>query len=813
MKKFLSLVLALVMTMSLVTISAGAYTDDSKVNYDEAVDVISALGIVGGYPDGSFKPQGTLTRGAAAKIICNLMLGVKTASELPSIASYKDVPAGSTYAPYIAYLKNEGVVGGYADGTFKPAATLTGYHFLKMLLGAMGYNAKAEGLEGDGWQINVAKLAKQAKLYDGNKNFKGNEPATREEACLYALNTMMAGTVKYDNQSSITIGDIVIQNNSKAEATGECFYETNFDTLKKTTTAITDAQGRPGTKWEYGKGADKKTIGNYGTTADYVVTATSTWTDALAELRKALDDKNIVGPTGNIYYVNDDTATSLGTNIKSGDVVEVFMDSTNSNLVERLVVSQYALGEITKVETKVTNKADIKNGVSAYITVKVAGTPVTYKDIYFKGFDAATYVKGAKILVCAGTSVVDGTTVATVFDSAIPETVEGKVTAVKGSKVTINGTVYTNKDGNWASPAIDEAGVFYLDKAGNIKSADLTTTGTVDQYVYIYGANVKQDVVSDDGVKLDNLFTLYGVNAAGEKVSFKVKKDADVKKFFSESSGKYSVRADAAVKVTAYKLDDDGYFETVADAADWSVHQGTTALGKTSTTTTTAKVTVSGSGDNTYYASNDTQFVFASKKDDAMKVTTAVGYKNVNIAADKYYIVAKDSDIKVVFSIAKDEGATADETYVLGVVTDATPSKSKDGSDTLFTYSVLVNGEKTELTKKKTELSVAAGSVYKFVMDGDYVKSAEILSSNTISKVASDETYFVTSSTEYSLENDATVYTVYENYKSEGGAISFDNYTIAADSNLSVGTKVWTFKDKDDNYTYFFWKSNYADFT
>ena len=45
MKKFLALVLALVMTMSLVTISAGAedFIDDSKITYEEAVDVMSAL--------------------------------------------------------------------------------------------------------------------------------------------------------------------------------------------------------------------------------------------------------------------------------------------------------------------------------------------------------------------------------------------------------------------------------------------------------------------------------------------------------------------------------------------------------------------------------------------------------------------------------------------------------------------------------------------------------------------------------------------------------------------------------------------------
>ena len=84
MKKFLSLVLALVMTMSLVTVSAGAkdFADDSDIDYKAAVDVISELGVVDGYSDDTFRPDGLLTRGAAAKIICNLILGPTTASAL-----------------------------------------------------------------------------------------------------------------------------------------------------------------------------------------------------------------------------------------------------------------------------------------------------------------------------------------------------------------------------------------------------------------------------------------------------------------------------------------------------------------------------------------------------------------------------------------------------------------------------------------------------------------------------------------------------------------------------------------------------------
>mgnify|MGYP000900851139 CR=1 FL=1 len=130
MKKFLSLVLALVMTMSLVTVSAGAkdFTDSSKITYSEAVDVMSAVKVIDGYAEGDFRPTATLTRGAAAKIICNLILGPTTAGALVADAApYKDVPTNHTFAGYIAYCQKEGIISGYADGTFKPAATLTGY--------------------------------------------------------------------------------------------------------------------------------------------------------------------------------------------------------------------------------------------------------------------------------------------------------------------------------------------------------------------------------------------------------------------------------------------------------------------------------------------------------------------------------------------------------------------------------------------------------------------------------------------------------------------------------------------------------------
>ena len=187
MKKFLSLVLALVMAMSLVTISAGAadFGDSNDIDYKEAVDVISALGIVDGYSDGSFRPDGSLTRGAAAKIICNLVLGPTTASALSaSTAPFKDVPTTNTFAGYITYCSQQGIISGYGDGTFRPTGSLTGNAFLKMLLGALGYDSSVEGYTGANWQVNVVKQAVGIGLDDGNDDFVGSRTVTRQEAAL-----------------------------------------------------------------------------------------------------------------------------------------------------------------------------------------------------------------------------------------------------------------------------------------------------------------------------------------------------------------------------------------------------------------------------------------------------------------------------------------------------------------------------------------------------------------------------------------------------------------------------------------------------
>ena len=70
MKKLLAMVLALVMTLSLA-VSANAFKDDKSISddYAEAVAVLNGMGVFKGYEDGSFKPEGNITRAEVATIV------------------------------------------------------------------------------------------------------------------------------------------------------------------------------------------------------------------------------------------------------------------------------------------------------------------------------------------------------------------------------------------------------------------------------------------------------------------------------------------------------------------------------------------------------------------------------------------------------------------------------------------------------------------------------------------------------------------------------------------------------------------------
>jgi hypothetical protein len=113
-----------------------------------------------------FQADQDITRAEAAKIIAMFDNGSTDISSLYTSANpFTDVK-GNWAESYVAYGYKAGIIAGVGKLLFAPNAKLTGVQFLKMVLVVLGYDAKAEGLEGTSWAVNTLALAKKIGLLD-----------------------------------------------------------------------------------------------------------------------------------------------------------------------------------------------------------------------------------------------------------------------------------------------------------------------------------------------------------------------------------------------------------------------------------------------------------------------------------------------------------------------------------------------------------------------------------------------------------------------------------------------------------------------
>lgn len=81
----------------------------------------------------------SLTRAEVAVIMAELRGKKSEASQYKGQSAFKDVPSSEWYAPYVSYGKVNGFLGGYPDGTFKPNAAVSAQEFAAFMMNALGY--------------------------------------------------------------------------------------------------------------------------------------------------------------------------------------------------------------------------------------------------------------------------------------------------------------------------------------------------------------------------------------------------------------------------------------------------------------------------------------------------------------------------------------------------------------------------------------------------------------------------------------------------------------------------------------------------
>lgn len=97
----------------------------------EAAKYLNEEGIIGGYPDGTFRKDRLVNRAEAAKFI--LLSKYGSVRNISNNNVFSDVENGSWYERYVMDAQARGILQGYADGTFRPANTVNTVEFLKIL--------------------------------------------------------------------------------------------------------------------------------------------------------------------------------------------------------------------------------------------------------------------------------------------------------------------------------------------------------------------------------------------------------------------------------------------------------------------------------------------------------------------------------------------------------------------------------------------------------------------------------------------------------------------------------------------------------
>ncbi len=537
------------MMLSVMVVGAGAaFSDQSKIKNTEAVDACTALNIIGGYPDGSFKPEGNITRAEVTKMICVALNGGKnpavSTNTTPTFSDVRNNANAAWAEGYIESCAAQGIVSGVGGGKFAPAGNVTGVQLAKMLLVSLGYKSENEGFTGNAWATNVNVRAAQKGLYEGLEKMDTNAAITRDNAAQMVWNALKAYEVEYVT-NLVADKDGKLSTQVTVQDKIDIASKERLTLLEDKYEAVTDEDGIV----LYVKEDSKGTYTVKTTEATYTKVAKD-YSDLLGQevdvLVKNDDNSKVYGiyPTDNNTVAVKTTAGQIDT-LKATDKT-LKVDGTKYNLDNlNVVFTLNALKDATKTNGKITSGSAIATDlVDADDNVK----PNTSSTVYLVSNDGdnkidlavvipsqvakVNYVGSDSITLGNGIGTVDeddyvaykgiakgdyvlytAETEGTAYKDTLTkvDVVSGKVDAVKNTtEAKIAGTYYkqgTNYTGS--NPKVNDkvnaavyAGRYYdLDAVSEASSADLLFVKEAGKISSGVSSGVEATVLFADGTE------------------------------------------------------------------------------------------------------------------------------------------------------------------------------------------------------------------------------------------------------------------------------------------------------------------------
>ena len=654
LKKILALALALVMTLSLMTV-ANAFNDDKDIDakYDEAVTVLSELKVFKGVNDGSnFAPKQTITRAEVAAIIYRIVTGDVNDTQAgiyKDYAKFKDVAANHWAAGYIGYCSNAELILG--DGTnFYPDQTVTGYQALAMILRAVGYDKNNE-FQGNGWEIRTASTAQGLGILKNINQGTLGTAATREMVAEVLFQAILVPTVTYTPALGYS-QYVSIVGGTKNDTLGYRTFKLLNETVRES-----NVWGQPSTVWKLDTAA---TFGCWSKPTTTDKTLVSFADTPVASYTVKVDECEIAKDLGLNRPANLEAAYIDGVSqtLTSADVTTNRYPTINPLATTSYVGAQGRLTEVYAMENGTYRLVEINTYLAVVSGVKAAYTdrnghviPATTTFTVYQnkqGTATKTYTyqsdaftvgqyalvkivnpNGANASVSyiaeatATTPVTSGTVVRYTNGSGAvaPTTTVGQANPYNDADkfILMGGTNYNNKQAT-----LGKGYSVFADQYGNIIGlAEMTNNYLVVEAIRwihdgtLRGGYALADVVLADGSRVQNVTvsTVGGKVVTNDGDTAGTPSNADVSDYWTNNSAYYN-------HLTTYSVNADGTYNLGYNTAGSSICFG----GNLSGVNITTGLTTIGNNTNRIVANDST--VFLVKQADGT-YTTYVGKNNV----------------------------------------------------------------------------------------------------------------------------------------------------------------------------------------
>lgn len=537
--------------------------------YVESIETLTSLGLLKGYEDGTFKPQGTITRAEFATVIVRAK-GLGDPSPVNTI--FTDVPSTHWASGYIKFAADLEIVKGFGDGIFKPDAPVTYEQAVKMIVASLGYEPLS--IHKGGYPTGYLAVANEKGITDKVSSGIG-QPALRQIVAKLLYNSLevptyepkSVGSTSYiENKDKTFLSYLSIVKVEGGQVDGNEHTKLN----SAVTNLDPDEIEINGVKYKVGTTKVKDYFGQLVTYYYKKESGSTTPTLVMVALEKNRNEKltikadDIYEYSNNSvkYYENGETSKKESAIIKvgasfiyngkyyDGTKKFIFPYASETATADDITIDS---GELSLLDSDGDGSYDVIK-INAYTTYIVGNTPNTFdyniidkyfgdrlvldpndRNIQISVFDKAgvakTYadIRPSNVLSVAKSENQNGKKYIKVVIS--PGTVSGAVTETGGDdEVYIAGKKYevssyyqrviTEKD----KPKINlgDSGTFYLDAEGKIANIALAAArGT--NYGYIISAEKSGSSLSGQSLEL----RLYLPPATGTVGTFTTKKVDD----------------------------------------------------------------------------------------------------------------------------------------------------------------------------------------------------------------------------------------------------------------------------------------------